>query len=69
MTVKGYITIPCDDGERTLTVLVQTWVGSLGNFGNPTVGGFENVPGELLFDLLSRVFDFRCNFIQFMDIK
>jgi len=41
----------------------------LDNFGYPTVGGFKDLPGELSFEFLTDMLDFRLDLIQFMDIK
>ena len=77
LMLKGYIAVPdreqcdpqSDDGEGASAVLVVIRVGNLGNFGNPAISGFEDMPGELAFEFLPGLFDFRLDLIQFVDVK
>jgi len=48
---------------------VKRGIGDLGDFGNPTVGSFEDMLGELSFEFLTDAFDFHFDLIPFMDIK
>jgi hypothetical protein len=50
LALKFDFAVPRDDGEGTCAVLVQFGIGNSGNFGNTTVGGFEDVPCGLPFE-------------------
>ena len=69
LAFKLDLAVPRDDGKGAFAVLVQARIGSLGNFGKPTVGGFKDLPGELSFEFLTGLLDSRLDLIQFMVIK